>query len=376
VKGKKMIQPTITVDKLSEILEHGQPVILLDIRRPAERAEWTIPGSLHVDAYDALRAGDPSALSGVDLPKDRPVVTVCMSGKTSLIAAQVLRSRGFEASSLAGGMRAWSMAWNSAEYTVPGTEIKIVQVRRTGKGCLSYLVCSTGKAAVIDPSLGPEVYLELVHGCGCAIEAVIDTHIHADHLSRARELSEQCGCTLYLPEQERVSFPFTAIRGGDALRIGEARFTAIHTPGHTIESLCLLLDAQTPALFTGDTLFLEGVGRPDLAANPEESRHRAKLLYRSLQELLSMPHETFILPGHTSQPVAFDYKVLGASFEDVRRQVALLRESEGVFVNELLAHIPQTPPNHHRILELNEGTAVFKGDPVELEAGPNRCAVI
>jgi glyoxylase-like metal-dependent hydrolase (beta-lactamase superfamily II) len=258
---------------------------------------------------------------------------------------------------------------------VQGNEIKVIQVRRTGKGCLSYIVGSTGKAAIIDPSLGSEVYLELARGCGFAIAAVIDTHIHADHLSRARELSKRCGCALYLPAQERVSFPYTDIREGEELNIGNAGFTAIHTPGHTIESVCLLLNAQIPVLFTGDTLFLEGVGRPDLAANLEESRYRAQFLYRSIQRLLSLPSETLILPGHTSQPVAFDHKVLGASLEDVHTQVGLLQEPESDFVDALLAHIPQTPPNHHRILELNEGTAMFEGDPTELEVGPNRCVI-
>jgi len=108
-------QTTIDVEALRELLDRGKPVTVLDIRRAEARAEWAIPGSIHVDAYDALRSGAPDALANVDLPKEEPVVTVCNVGKTGAIAAEQLRTRGFEARSLAGGMKAWSLAWNSAE---------------------------------------------------------------------------------------------------------------------------------------------------------------------------------------------------------------------------------------------------------------------
>ena len=116
---------------------------------------------------------------------------------------------------------------------------------------------------------------------------MLDTHIHADHLSRALPLARLTGAVVYLPDQRRVSYPFQALRDGDAVRIGDATLVALHTPGHSWESTCYLLDDR--ALFTGDTLFLAGVGRPDLEAAPEESRARAGALYGSLQCLLALP---------------------------------------------------------------------------------------
>src|SRR5207247_9789801 len=121
-------------------LEEGRPVTVLDVRPAAERQEWAIPGSIHVDAYDALLAHDPAALAVVDVPSDGPVVTVCAAGKTSLIAAEQLAARGVEALSLEGGMKAWSLAWNAAEVPIPGSSVRVIQVRRTGKGCRSYLI--------------------------------------------------------------------------------------------------------------------------------------------------------------------------------------------------------------------------------------------
>jgi glyoxylase-like metal-dependent hydrolase (beta-lactamase superfamily II) len=285
-----MTQDTISVEALREWLAQGQPITVLDVRQASDRAEWFIPGSLHVDAYDALKANDSAALAGLELPSDRPVVTVCGAGKTSLIAAQQLRARGLEVMSLEGGMEAWSLAWNSAEVPLLGERTQVVQIRRTGKGCLSYLIGSGGKAAVIDPALEPEVYLRLAQRYGWTIKAVLDTHIHADHLSRAGKLAEQVEAILYLPAQNRVAYPFKAIHDGDTFNVGAAHLVAFHTPGHTLESTSYLLDNQ--ALFTGDTLFLAGVGRPDLEANPSEAQTRAHLLYHSLHRLLSLLHHS------------------------------------------------------------------------------------
>ena len=131
---------TVDVGTLRAWLEAGTPVTVLDVRPHAERAQWSIPGSLHVDAYDALRARGPGALDGVTLPPGRPVVTVCAAGRTSLIAAEVLSARGFIVYSLEGGMKSWSGAWNTAELAAGSGGTRIVQVRRTGKGCLSYVV--------------------------------------------------------------------------------------------------------------------------------------------------------------------------------------------------------------------------------------------
>lgn len=84
---------TIDAETLRKMLEEKAPVTVLDVRPADERAEWTIPGSWYVDAYEALNAGAPDALAGIDVPRDRPVVTVCGAGKTSLVAAEQLRDR-------------------------------------------------------------------------------------------------------------------------------------------------------------------------------------------------------------------------------------------------------------------------------------------
>ncbi len=364
---------TISVETLRAWLEAGRSVTVLDVRPTAEWAEWAIPGSIHVDAYDALKARDPTALAAVNLPSDIPVVTVCAAGKTSQIAAEQLAARGREAFSLDGGMKAWSLAWNTAEVPVAGDAARVFQVRRTGKGCLSYLIGRGVEAIVIDASLDPQVYLDLAQAHGWQITSVFDTHIHADHLSRSRQLAERSGAMLFLPDQQRVSFPFTAIRDGDTLATSHLRLTALRTPGHTLESTCYLLN--NALLFTGDTLFPTSIGRPDLHADEQEARARSALLYHSLHKLLALPSETLVLPGHASQPVPFDGKAIGARLVEIDEQVGLLHTRRTVFVETLVQRLPPTPPNYERITRLNEAGLFPEGGVTELEAGANRCAI-
>src|SRR5947199_6784341 len=172
-----MTAPSISTDDLRELLERGARVTVLDVRPAAERAEWSIPGSVHADAYEALRRRDPSALASFRPTNGGPIVTVCAAGKTSMRAAERLRARGLDAVSLEGGMRAWSLAWNTAEVPYPGSTARIVQLRRTGKGCLSYLIGSHGAAAVIDASLDPQVYQRLAGTNGWHIRTVLETHV-------------------------------------------------------------------------------------------------------------------------------------------------------------------------------------------------------
>lgn len=363
----------IEADTLRDWLEAHEPVTVVDIRTDDDYAQWAIPGSVHVNAYEALRNGQPGALADLPIPFDRPVVTICNAGKVSQTAADVLAARGFDARSLAGGMKAWSLAWNAADVRLADASVHVIQVRRTGKGCLSYIVASEGEAAVIDPSVAPDVYLDVAHQHRWSIQHVVDTHVHADHLSRARELAGRAGAALWLPPQNRVTFAFTPIADGEGIRFGKAALRALHTPGHTNESTCYVLNEA--AVFTGDTLFTNGVGRPDLHADPGAARQRAHALFASLARLQQQPPDLLVLPAHTSEPIAFDGRAVAARLGDVAGWLSGWLSSESAFVDRVTSNLPATPPNFVRIVELNEAGEFPTGDPTDLEAGANRCAV-
>jgi glyoxylase-like metal-dependent hydrolase (beta-lactamase superfamily II)/rhodanese-related sulfurtransferase len=362
----------IDVDTLRDWLTQGRPVTVLDIRPDAARAEWSIPGSVHLSAYDELRQGKPGALARAELPHDRPIVTVCDLGRTSQKAADLLSQRGLDARSLAGGMKAWSLAWNTAVVPVSGDAVEVIQVRRTGKGCLSYLVISDGEAAVIDASLPAGVYVQLIAG-KARIRYVVETHVHADHLSRAPQLATITGAELLIPDQDRVAFPFAKVADGRQITVGRSMLTALRLPGHTPESTSYLLDRA--AVFTGDTLFTNGVGRPDLHGNAEDARQQARVLFDSLKALRALGPDVLVLPAHASEPVAFDGRPVASTIAGIDHWLGEWLSSESGFVERLVSRLPETPPNFTRIVELNERGELPEGDATDLEAGANRCAV-
>ncbi|CAM1374285.1 MBL fold metallo-hydrolase [Tenacibaculum xiamenense] len=363
---------TITVQELRTLLESKSPVKILDVRPEEERSEWKIIESTFVNVYEALKKGKRELFKNIEFSENVPVVTLCSAGKTSMIAMEQLREEGIEAYSLEGGMQAWTTAYNMAQTTdKEGTTI--LQIRRTGKGCLSYIVENNGEAIVIDPSLSIDVYQSIADKKKWKIKYVLDTHIHADHFSRAMELSVKTKAKLLLPEQKLVKYTYNAITDGMVVNFGKAALKAIHCPGHTQESFCYLIGNES--LLTGDTLFTKGVGRPDLKASKEKAKIKASLLFESIQKILQLSADTMIYPGHVSEPIAFDEVLIGDTLKNIKESVDLLNYSKEGFITSLLRNIPETPPNYESIVELNKEGRAKEDELIELEAGANRCAV-
>lgn len=361
----------ISTDTLRNWLESGKKVSILDIRPVHERTDWFIPGSVYYNAYDKLKANNPSALQGLHLDKKIPVVTICAGGKTSLIAAEQLQKQGFEAYSLHGGMKGWSLAWNTAKLSF--TDFRIIQLRRTGKGCLSYIVTSDAEAIIIDASLPIEIYQEVLEREKLSLKFVIETHIHADHLSRSKLLAYSNKTTIHLPVPNKVNFDFVPVTDKTVFQIGSISIKAIQTPGHTIESTSYLIDDKV--LLTGDTLFISGVGRPDLKANNDEAVLKSKMLYQSLQKILALDDNIIVLPAHTSQPIDFDNTPIQTTIGNIKKAVAMIKLAETEFVNIILQRVPPTPANYLTIVEKNIEGNFNDINPVDLEAGANRCTV-
>jgi glyoxylase-like metal-dependent hydrolase (beta-lactamase superfamily II) len=178
-------------------------------------------------------------------------------------------------------------------------------------GCLahaSYLIgdSETGAAAVIDPQRDIDQYLTDAAAAGLEIRHVLETHFHADFLSGHLELKERTGATIYYGARATAEFEFTGLGDGDTIEMGRVRFQALETPGHTLEGISILaydLDSSSEiphCVFTGDTLFIGDVGRPDLmAASGNSAEELASLLYDSLhQKLLTLPDTTRVYPAH------------------------------------------------------------------------------
>lgn len=362
----------ITVGELKKMLEEGKEVNILDIRPEDQRADWKIAGSLYENAYERLKQGDQSALDHINLSKKLPVVTVCAAGFTAAKATAILNKKGYTAYTLEGGMNAWNYAWNTAE--IREENLTIIQVRRVAKGCLSYVIGSENEAIVVDASLDPEVYQEIAASHKWTIKFVMDTHIHADYISRTIELAKATNAVQLFTENAEVEFDFTPLKDGEVVPFGTGNLTAVYAPGHTPESISYLVNDNY--LLTGDTLFVDGVGRPDLKADSEQALQKAGQLFTSLGKILSLSNEDLlILPAHTSGTVKFDGNIIGDKLSRLAIEVELLGLPKDKFVAQTIRRIPPTPGNYLQIAALNKKGSYEGINPADLEAGANRCAV-
>ena len=362
---------TISPTTLKNWLAQDKALTVLDIRPDNERQEWFIPQSTHFNVFDQLKSGDKHALDSLNIDKEIPVVTVCAGGNLSQVAAEILSEKGYDAYSLEGGMKAWNYAWDTSEIILE--DVKIIQVRRLAKGCLSYLVGSGNQAMVIDASLNPSVYEELAKEQGWSIDCVSDTHIHADYVSRTRELAKSQGAKHVMTESAAVDFQFTPLKDGEHIKIGNMDLKILHTPGHTWESSSFLI--ANKVIFTGDTLFTDGVGRPDLKTNEEEAKNKAAALYDSLQVLLSLDKETLVMPAHSSEPIKIGQALIAASITEVKKSIQSLTLDKPEFISSILSKLPEPPPNYLTIATINKSGNSKDFIIADLEAGANHCAI-
>ena len=231
-------------------------------------------------------------------------------------------------------------------------------------GCLShasYLVGSGGIAAVIDPQRDVGIYIEDAARHGFEIQHVIETHLHADFVSGHRELAALTGARIYLGAQAGAKFPHVPLRDGDELRFGDCGLRFLETPGHTAESVSIVAtdferSPEPYAVFTGDTLFIGDVGRPDLSPGhtPQEL---AAMLYDSLHEkLLRLPDDVLVYPAHGAgslcgrQMSAERCSTIG---HQRRENFALQAKSKEDFVRLVTADLPERPGYFAMDAEIN-----------------------
>ena len=175
-------------------------------------------------------------------------------------------------------------------------------------GCLaqaSYLLGSEGAAAIVDPRRDVDIYIDEAKSLGLSIRYVIETHLHADFVSGHQELAERTGATILISQHARATFPHQAVKDGEEVRVGALSLKFLETPGHTPESISVLItdtrvSDQPQMVLTGDTLFIGDVGRPDLLGSKGlTAEHMAGVLFDSLHDkLLPLPDDVLVYPAH------------------------------------------------------------------------------
>jgi glyoxylase-like metal-dependent hydrolase (beta-lactamase superfamily II)/rhodanese-related sulfurtransferase len=178
-------------------------------------------------------------------------------------------------------------------------------IKQLYTGCLSeaaYYIESEGKAAVIDPLRDIDAYLQLATERNASIEYIFETHFHADFVSGHLDLSKATGATIIYGPETETNFPIYKARDSEVFKLGNVSVQVLHTPGHTVESTCYLLkdeENKPYAVFTGDTLFVGDVGRPDLSSGDLTKEELASMMYDSLQNKIAvLPDDVIVYPAH------------------------------------------------------------------------------
>src|SRR3989475_12836714 len=294
----------ITADELAQRLDRGESLQVLDVRTPDRVARNRVAFGTELQ-FHALPNSKIFALPDArDLQLDaaRPVAVICGHGNSSKQTTAFLRERGYEAYSVTGGMAAWEAVYVARRLSPTPSLSHVVQLDRVGKRALSYILVSDGDAVVIDPGRHVERYDAVLTELGATPAAVVDTHIHADYLSGARAAAARWLVPYFLHPDDAISpydqtpgrLTYEPLRDGDTIVFGPATLRAPDPPGPTLRRHALLAD-DGPAL-TGDFLFVQSIGRPDLAGHSEAW---AKLLWHSLERVRkTWPGDFLVLPAH------------------------------------------------------------------------------
>lgn len=373
---------TLSAEAFRDRLDSGDSMTIVDTRPDESFESWRIADSIQYfyKPFHDFDLADFEAETGLDTSD--PVVTLCAKGKASDDFAAKLTDAGYEDVAVVdGGMRAWSAVYDHVQIEYDA--FTVVQLQRRAKGCLGYVIAREGEAAVVDATRHTDEFRQAAKALGAEIAAVFDTHVHADHISGGRELANEVGVPYYLGEtatDRDVGYAFEPLGANETVSVGGVDIKALSTPGHTSEMVNYLLGSE--AVLTGDTIFVDSVGRTELQFGDGDAATGAELLYDSLHRtLLAEPDAVNVLPGHFT--VNNDGTVGITPGEPVDTTVGALRTGLDVlaadresFIETLTAHLPEKPPNYERVIGINAGHETVDDDTeaTELELGPNRCA--
>ncbi len=369
---------TVTPLELFREISQGQVPEILDVRNidefEAGRVEGTRPvPTRNVPVYrvfEELEAECERTLEGA--------VVICGQGNGSELVAEEFGELGRTVRSLEGGTDAWNRLLVPVEIADLPSPVRVWQFQRPAKACLSYVVGVPGeRCIVVDPTRQPQPYLDLAAEHAMSVVHVVDTHVHADHISGGPALAAELGVDYHLPPEDCggvVPFPNRPLQDGDVLDLGAAhvRVMSMHLPGHTPGTIALLV--SDAVLLVGDTVFVRGLGRPDLTGQAEEL---ARDLFSSVHDRLRpLDPRTVIAPAHWSSAEEIDAQGrVVTTLEDVFTATLLNERAMEKFVEEIVSSLPAAPDTYDTIRLVNSGRLAPPEDEIDvLDVGRNQCA--
>ncbi len=370
---------TISAAELHEGILRGHISEILDVRNSDEFEQQRLETRRevpmrHVPVYEVLEEPERFADDTLD-----DAIVICGHGNGSALVVQEFSALGKETRSLAGGMEAWAQLLVPMAIEGLPEPVRAWQLQRPAKGCLSYVIGVPGeKCVVVDAARHHAPYLQLAQRHDMTVTHVIDTHVHADHISGGPALAEQLGVEYHLPPEdsaEEIPFPNRALADGEELELGAhtvMRAITMHLPGHTPGTTALLVGERL--LLVGDTIFVRGLGRPDLTGQAEDL---ARSLFASLHDRLEpLDPDTVIAPAHWSSPDEFsDAGTVTTTLRQVFEATLLNERAIDRFVAEIVSTLPPAPEAYDTIRLVNAGRLrPPEEELLVLDVGRNQCA--
>ncbi|WP_092664160.1 MBL fold metallo-hydrolase [Halorientalis persicus] len=378
---------TIKAEQLRDMIDADEDFVLYDTRSPDSFADWHIAGAENVE-FSGDDGGVVGEFDADELDAGDTVITICATGNSASSFAEFLEREGHahDVKTVEGGMEAWSLVYDTVPIATSNDDLVVLQLQRRSKGCLGYVVGSksAGEAALVDVTRATDEFLDAASEYGLKVTRVLDTHIHADHISKGRELADRLGVPYHLgqPAETRdPDFEFYPIEPNDVVELGDVEIKAVHTPGHTTGMTSYLVDDE--ALLTGDTLFVESIGRTELQFADQDARDGARVQYETLHKvIMTESNDVKILPGHFSVTDDGEYidvtpgQPMFSTVGYIWENNEILRMAEDEFVEHMFDNLPSKPPNYEQVIATNAGEyqPEDEDEETELELGPNRCA--
>lgn len=368
---------SITPAELYEGIADGSIPFILDVRNQDDYAQWQVEGTRPVPTKNVpiwVAMEEPERIAQ-EIPDG--TVVICAHGNGSGLFLETLGQEGREAVNLEGGTAAW------AELLVPrpisGLPDGMVgwQILRPAKACLSYVLGVPGQGCiVVDPARFPDVYLGLASDHGMPIRHILDTHIHADHISGGPALAESLGVPYHVPVEDAgrgAPFANQPLADGERIDLGDAslEILAIKMPGHTPGSICVNIPGHL--ILTGDTVFVRGLGRPDLTGKAADL---ARELFHTIHDrMAALDRHTIVMPAHwTLIDEIGDDGMVKTSLAQVFESALVSEDDMATFIEEIVASLPSAPDFYDTIRLVNSGRPATAEEIETLEIGKNQCA--
>jgi glyoxylase-like metal-dependent hydrolase (beta-lactamase superfamily II) len=336
--------PLISATDLRELRELPDPPVLLDVRSSPERIAGHIEGDRWIPLSEL-----PRRLG--ELPRGRPIVAYDLFGDGARKAAAFLLDSGrADVAALDGGADEYARLVDPTVGRLSpeeGTGLVLVQLPRPESGCLSYFLGDPigRRAILVDPGIDVLPYSARLKEGGWTLDAIVETHTHADHLAGHAALHLKTGAPIWLSRRSPAAYTHQGLSAGDSIEAGSLRLEALETPGHTRDHLTLKLGNR---IFTGDTLLLGACGRSDLGDGDPE------MLWSSLHETLgALGDDVEVYPAHFGPRHALPARYVSTLGFERATNEALLVPTREAFVKYMTEGWPPKPADFERIVAAN-----------------------